>query len=221
MEVRPFVVVMVTGGAPGVGKSVASRRVAAEFENAGRRVERFDEADILTRPEFEELIGIWRTRTRPSLEVILDASRSYIESCRASPADTFVQDALFPFLPSLFAWGYSDHDVSDFLGRLSELCDGVALVQIHLSGDPRVSIPRAAAREVPAWLDETIQRVATFADASGVVDLPSLSDYFEKADRRTRQLLRAAPWPVVVIDADLNEAIVTREIRDAVLRFVS
>jgi len=211
---------MVTGGAPGVGKSSLSHRVVEDLEITGRQVERFDEADILVRGEFAELIAVWEVGRRPSLELILEASHRYIDSCRRSSAEVFVQDALFPFLPSLFAWGYEDDDISELLRSLGELCEGFALVQVHLSGDPSICIPRAAAREAPGWLEGVIKRVATFADGAGVVDFSSMVAYFTRADSRTQRLIRRAPWPAALVDAGQEELAVNKEVLGVITPFL-
>jgi len=199
---RPLLI-LVTGTAPGVGKSETSRRIASLLRAGGAPVEHFDEADVLVRPEFADLIAVWARGERPGAELVLDAATRYLAQCARAPQRAFVQDALFPFLPSLFAWGYTDGDITAFLTELGRRCSSFDVRHIHLVGDPAATIPRAATREGSEWLAGFIARVGRFADGSGVVDAPSLATYFEANDDRARRLLAHVAWPVCVVDASV------------------
>ena len=203
---RPLVV-MVTGVVSGLGKSTLSRHVADRYAATGRSVELFEEDAIAERHEFADVMAAFRATGASSLDQLLDASRRYIETCVASGIEVHVQDMLFPFLPSLFAWGYHDDAIRAFFESLASTCRTVELVQVHLTGDPAVSLPRAVEREGDAWLEWLIGKVDRYADArERVDDLASLVRYFEGADARTVRLLETAPWPLVVIDAAGGEA---------------
>jgi hypothetical protein len=215
----PRAIVMVTGGAPGVGKTELSRLLAQWCAESGWTVERFDEADIFERVEFAELMAVWARGERPTLDLILGTVQAYIDTCDASGVDVFVQDALFPFLPSLLAWGFDDQQITRFLARLEQVCGAWRLVQIHLIGDPAVAIPRAARREGDAWLPHFIERVSAFSGGQSVVDIETLADYFDKTDARIQGLLRKVPWPVCIISAE-NDVTSAREARAALVTFL-
>jgi hypothetical protein len=195
-------IVMVTGSAPGVGKSSLAAVLARRWRDRGLRVEFFDEADILGRDEFAELIGTWRCGGRPSLDVVLAAAAGYLKSCRAAEAHVYVQDALFPFLASLLAWGYSDEDITDFFTRLDQLAVDFGLVQIHLVGRPQDAISRAVGREGPGWLETMMERARSWAEGERVTELASLVEYFSATDVRAQSLLRRAPWASLIVDVD-------------------
>ncbi|HZU73554.1 MAG TPA: hypothetical protein VE990_12360 [Acidimicrobiales bacterium] len=203
--------IMISGAAPGLGKSSLAAGLARRWRDRGLRVELFEEDDILERAEFADLIGIWRAGNRPSLDVVLDAAARYLDSCRAAEADVYVQDALFPFLASLFAWGYSDEDTSAFLDRLAEAAESFELLQVHLVGPAQDSIPRAAAREGEGWLEAMIERAQSWAGAQQVTDLASLAQFFSLTDGRARRLLRRAPWASFTLDADRPQSSVEEE----------
>lgn len=213
-------IIMITGGAPGVGKSALSGWLSRLLQDRGLRVELFHEAEILDRAEFAELIAIWRRNGRPSRADILGAARRYLESYQARPVDVIVQDALFPFLPSLFAWGYPDQDIAGFLRELRTAARSFELVQVHLSGSATISISRAAQREGRDWLETITGRASAWADGAGVVDPSSLAAYFERNDRRARRLLEEAPWATVVIDANQAECLVRRDVENEMVSFL-
>jgi len=208
---RPTIV-MVSGAAPGLGKTSLSRRIADALRIEDRRVELFEEADILEREEFAEVMRSFRSTGSAPADLLLDAARRYAATARRSDERLFVQDMLFPYLPSLLAWGHDDGDIEAFFAALLAVCDGIDLLQLHLVGDPTRSLARAVRREDPPWLEWMLAKVATYADADGpVTDFDSLVRYFEAATDRTSRLLAAAPWPVVVLDADHGEAAVVEE----------
>jgi hypothetical protein len=128
----------------------------------------------------------------------------------------FLQDALFPFLPSLMAWGYTDEQVQRFFSELVDRTQGFELMQFHLSADPVASLDRAAAREPPGWLGTMIVRAQGWAEGSNVDSPSALADYFLAADERARALLGAAPWAVTFVDAERPESVV----QDDVLRVI-
>jgi len=201
VRLEPAKIVLVTGVASGVGKTALSRRVAALVEASGRTVELFDETDILERKEFSEVIASFRSTGVASIRQLLDASNRYVMTSVAGDVDVFVQDMLFPFLPSLLAWGHSDEEIISFFAALAECCEAVELLQVHVTGDAAESLQRAVGREGQGWLESLITKVATYADTiEDVDDVDSLILYLESAERRSQRLLASAPWPVVIVD---------------------
>lgn len=197
---------MVTGAAPGLGKSTLARRLAERLSSTRRTAIAFLEDEITTRSEFAEVMSAFRTSGVASRRHLLEASRSYIATSRDEIWDVVVQDVLFPFLPSLLAWGHSDEDITAFFLDLADACSDFQLVQIHLEGDPAESLPRAIVREDDDWLAWMIAKVNSYADVTApVTDLESLVTHLRRAAARTRWLLTAAPWPVLFIEADASD----------------
>ena len=201
-------IVMVTGGAPGVGKSSLVRWITQRLPAASA----FDEAEILSRPEFAEIVTVWAGGGIPSLPSLTAAASAYLDRCRSEDAPVFVQDALLPYLPSLYAWGYEDEQIRTWFGHLAEISGGFQLFQIHLSGDPTLAIARAVAREGGQWLDWMVERARSWVGGDEVVDLDSLGFLFNSWDARSRRLLRAAPWPILKVDADRGQSDVESQV---------
>ena len=133
---------------------------------------------------------------------LVDASHRYVQTSLASDVDVFVHDMLFPFLPSLLAWGHSDEEIISFFTALAQCCEPVELVQVHVIGDAADSLPRATGREGRAWLESHISKVAMYADTvEEVGDVDSLIRYYQSTEPRSLRLLAAAPWPVVIVDS--------------------
>lgn len=198
-------VIAVTGAMPGVGKTTLSRRLAATLEAGGRTVELFKEEDILDRGEFNEVISAFRSTGRASLRQLVDGSRRHLQRALESGVEIVVQDMLFPFLPSLLAWGYRDDEVIGFFADLAACCQGIELVQVHITGDAATSLARAVSRECDGWLEWFVAKVATYGDtAEDIHDVDSVVRYLESAARRTEHLLARAPWRVVFVDSDLG-----------------
>lgn len=196
---------MVTGAAPGLGKSTLVRRLTEALESDALTVTSFLEDEIADRVEFADVIASFRNTGSASLGQLLDASRVYVATCRRESWDVVVQDMLFPFLPSLLAWGHSDDEISAFFDDLADVCSGFHLLQIHLDADPALSLPRAISREDDNWLAWMIAKVGAYADVTEpVTDLDSLIAYLRAARARTRRLLDKAPWPVTTITAGLG-----------------
>ena len=202
-------IVMVTGAAPGLGKSTLVRRLVEELSSTGRAAIAFPEDEIATRVEFAEVMAAFRTSGVASRAQLLEASRSYIATSRDQSWTVVVQDVLFPYLPSLLAWGHSDDEIVAFFHDLADVCSDFRLVQLHLEGDPAESLPRAIEREDDDWLPWIIDKVDSYADATDpVTDLESLVMHLRRAATRARRLVDAAPWPAFSIEADASDGTV-------------
>jgi hypothetical protein len=108
------VFIAVLGAAPGVGKSTLCSGLAAALPG---RVDHFREEEILTRPAYAEVAAEFRAggEVRPS--TLLAATSAFVGRC---DGDFVVTDALFPYLPSLRAWGHSPAALASFLAALAE-----------------------------------------------------------------------------------------------------
>src|SRR5439155_10880388 len=178
-------------------KSTLCERIVPRLTGEGHTVGWFKEEDIRSRAEFAEMMASFERTGEASTDQLREAAAAYAQSCIAAGADSVVQDMLFPYLPSLLAWGHSDQEIAAFFIDLADRCEPVELVQVHLVGDPERALRRAASREDPGWLDWLIAKVGRYQDLDGrpVDDFPTLVGYFARAQRRTRQLLDRVPWP--------------------------
>ena len=87
---------MVTGAAPGLGKSTLVGALTEALEAEGRSVTSFLEAEIADRAEFAGVMSSFRDTGSASIPQLLDASHGYIATCRHDPSEVVVQDMLFP-----------------------------------------------------------------------------------------------------------------------------
>lgn len=203
---QPKVLILVTGSVPGAGKSSLAASLAAAIEADGRRVELFREDDIRSHPAFS---GVMREfdgagEVRPG--TLVAAAADYVTAARDARAEVFVLDALFPYLPSLLAWGYGDDEIAAFFARLAAVLDGFAVLEVHLVADARTALARAGQREGGDWLENHVGKVSRYRTARQVATLDDVVAYYAAAARRSQALLARAPWPVACICAGGGEA---------------
>lgn len=191
--------VMITGAVPGLGKSSLCRQLTESLGADGHVVDRFDEDDILTCAAFHEVVARFQAYGRVATNVLVRGAVDYLGEVSARHAEIVVQDMLFPYLPSLLAWGYSDDDIAAFLRDLASALSGADLLEVHLEGDVRQAIERASLREGEGWLEGLVAKVDCYADSGRVTDTASLAAYLDAAQARTRRLLTGAPWPVLTL----------------------
>ncbi len=136
------------------------------------------------------------------LETLVDAAADYLSSARERRADVFVLDALFPYLPSLLAWGYADAEIADFFARLAALFDGFVVVELHIVADARMALARATEREGGDWLTDHTSKVSRYRAVGHVSSSDDVVGYYEDASARSQVVVTRAPWPVERIYAD-------------------
>jgi len=180
--------------------------LAAAIDAGGRRVELFREEDIRRHPAFAAVVREFGAADEVRLGTLVAAAAEYVRSARRARADVFVLDALFPYLPSLLAWGYSDDEIADVFARLAAVFEGFSVVEVHLDADARSALARADAREGGDWLGNHIAKVSRYRTARQVVTLDDVVAYYGEAAQRSQALLARAPWPVAWICADGGEA---------------
>ena len=185
------------GAAPGVGKSTLCAGLAAALPDL--RVDHFREEEILTRPAFATVAAEFRTGSPVRLDTLLSATAAFVAG--SADVDVVIADALFPYLPSLRAWGYPTRVIETFLAALSAV---VSPVVLYLDGDPAVTLERAVAREGPDWADWFVTKLAAYPD-SGVHDLPTAAAYLTSERDLTLRLL--AGWDLHVLSVGPPDAV--------------
>src|SRR5262245_9308577 len=148
--------IAIFGASPGIGKSTLARWLAEDVPPA-TRVDRFDEEDVLSRPEFAAVATQFRATGNVGLDTLLDASARFVVTAREY--DVVITDALFPFVPSLLAWGHDEIAICAFLVRLRAILQPLDPVVVYLDGDPADALPRAASRSGDAWLATFLDKV--------------------------------------------------------------
>ncbi len=191
--------VAVFGASPGIGKTTLARRLAAEARRIGS-VDRFDEEDILSRSEFATVATQFRATGVVDLDVLLDASTRFVVSAMAY--DTVVTDTLFPFVPSLLAWGHDEATIRSFIAQLHSILERLRPFFVYLDGEPAEALSRAAKRSGDVWLHNFLAKVTTYKATPPIRDLPGTVAHL----RRERDVTVGC-----LIDAGFNVAI----LRDA------
>jgi hypothetical protein len=96
--------VLVTGAAPGLGKSQLASSLDTSLAERGLDVALFEEQKILEQDVFAYVIQEWHANGSVSDETLLAGASAYLDWCCGQPASVFILDALLPYLPSLLAW---------------------------------------------------------------------------------------------------------------------
>jgi thymidylate kinase len=179
------VFVAVDGVAPGVGKSTLCAGLVRGLAADGWSVDHFREEEILTRPAYAAVADEFRSAGVVRPQTLLAATRRFVGE---STADVVVVDALFPYLPSLRAWGHSPAQLTRFLADLARI---VTPVVLYLDDDPRPALERAIAREAdPAWF-------TWYAAKLGAADLADAAAYLRTERGIVLRLL--ADWDLHVL----------------------
>jgi hypothetical protein len=188
--------IAVFGASPGIGKTTLARELANAAERLGR-VDRFNEEHILARREFAPVASQFRATGVVDLDVLLNASERFVASALAY--DFVVTDTLFPFVPSLVAWGHDDETIRAFLVKLRVILHPLAPVVVYLDGDPADALPRAASRSGQAWLDNFLAKTRTYKVTPPIRDLEGTIVHLRRERDITLRSMIDAGYTVVTI----------------------
>lgn len=194
------ILVCVWGVAPGAGKSTLCFTLSAALENAGLRVDHFREEEILTRPDFAEVAGEFRSTGAVELPTLLAASTRFADAIEASGADVVMADALAPFVPTLLALGHGDEAITEFTAELAAILCRASPILVYLDGNAGTALARAAEREGPDWLGNYIGKLARYEVRPPVRDLASAIGYLRRERTVTLASARRMGWPVVHVE---------------------
>jgi hypothetical protein len=179
------------------------------------RVDHFDEADVLSRPQFARVAADFKNSGTVSPDVLVEATVEYLRSAMAEGVDVVVCDALMPYVPSLLAWGYAEDDIASTVKRLAEQTVDVSVLAVFVDGSPEAALERAAAREGDGWL---AWYGAKLARCHLVPPQPSMADlvaYLVYERDVTLRVLNASPWRVAVVEDAIGPGSVA--VRESVL----
>ncbi len=196
-----MLLVAVVGASPGIGKSRLCASLVDWLNDAGLAVDHFAEEHILDRPAFAAVATEFANTGRVSPTVLVDATARYLADTAAAGIAVVVMDSLIPFVPSLLAFGHTEHDIASIVDDLATRIAAIPTVTIFLDGDAATALPRAAAREGNdwlAWYTDKLARYGLLADPGP--DLTAVCQYLSHERATTLQILRRQPWHLVVID---------------------
>jgi len=208
-------IVAVVGAVPGVGKTTLCRALTARLHDMGLRVELFDEADVLVRPEFARVAEEFRGTGAVSPRILVDATVAYLFAMADSKVEVAVTDSLMPFVPSLLAFGHDEPGIAEVAASLRERMPPAPTLAVVLHGDEERALARAAAREEPEWLDWYGAKLAGYGLVPSHPDMADLCGYLARERDVTMRVLGALPWDVLVVDDALDRS--ADSIVDAVL----
>lgn len=194
------ILVSVWGVAPGAGKSTLCDGLCAALAEAGLRVDHFREAEILTRPEFDEVAEEFRGTGAVELRTLLKAAARFADAIRAAADDVVVADALVPFVPTLLAMRHDERAIAAFTGELARILSDLGAVLIYLDGSAETALARAAEREGPQWLDAYVGKLARYEVLPPVRDLASAAAYLRRERAATLAAARRMGWPVIRVE---------------------
>jgi thymidylate kinase len=210
---------LVTGAGPGLGKSTLSQAITKHLETAGLSVQAFREMEIENHPAFVQVMKEFITSGEASRTTLLEAADSYLKGVDGT-AQVIVLDALFAYLPSLLAWGDTDVEILDFFDQMAGLLTNFKVIEIHLTGDVKAGLKRAAKREGGDWLAEHITKVSGYRGAPKISTLEDAVDYLNALALRSISLLTTTPWAVAFVNADDGMESATAEALNALSRSV-
>jgi hypothetical protein len=208
--------VLVTGASPGLGKSSLAAGLVVRLQGENHHADLFREEEILSDCAFAPMMEEFRSTGEVPVDALLAAADVYLTSVRALPTGVLVLDALLPYLPSLLAWGYTNDEIAAFFGRLARSFAGFVVIELHLTGDVRSALSRAAEREGADWIDNHLAKAARFRSPRPISTIDDVVAYYDECAIRSRTLLAAAPWRVVFIDTDQGEEPVLASARAAI-----
>lgn len=204
--------VMITGSAPGAGKSTLMRGLAAGLRTGGNSVIEVDEdavwgerqlgtlpVDYATAwPEFRALLHERPCGGFPTVTALFDAFARVQR--RVATARVWIQDWSWVDLAGMLPWARADEGAllafSCDLQRVARLLRPLVL---HLRIDPHDSLRRAVAERGWVWFD---RHAGASCDEGGREEqLRALAASYRERERWRLRVLDGGGWNVVVIDA--------------------
>jgi len=168
-------------------------------------VDLFDEEHVLSRREFAAVATQFRATGVVELDVLLDASKRFVTS--AVGYDIVVTDTLFPFVPSLLAWGHDEETIRSFLMVLGSILEPLRPFIIYLDGDPAAVLPRATSRSGDVWLHNFLSKVTTYKTTPPIRDLQGTVAHLRRERDVTLGSMIDAGFNVLLLrDADTRSS---------------
>jgi len=218
---------MITGSAPGAGKSTLMRTLAAARRDLGDAVIEVSEdavwgerqlgtlpVDYATAwPEFWALLHERPAAASPAAAEVLAAFARVRR--RVDAANVWIQDWSWLDLAGMLPWARADDAaLLAFSRELQHAARLLSPLVLHLHIDHQDSLRRAVAERGWVWFDR--HAGAVFADRSREERLRALAASYREIEQRRLGVLHGGGWELVVIDAHAGSASVLRSAREIV-----
>lgn len=219
--------VMITGSAPGAGKSTLMRTLAARLRGLGGSVIEVSEdavwgerqlgtlpVDYATAwPEFRALLHERPSGGSPTVTEVFDTFARVHR--RVAAARVWIQDWSWIDLAEMLPWACANEEaLLAFSCDLQRVARSRWPLVLHLRIDPQHSLRRAVAERGWIWFD---RHAGGSADDRGREErLRALAASYRERERRRLRVLEAGGWDVVVIDAQAGCASVLGRAREIV-----
>jgi hypothetical protein len=219
--------VIITGSAPGAGKSTLMRTLATGLRGLGDSVIEVGEdavwgerqlgtlpVDYATAwPEFRALLHERPSGGYPTVTEVFDTFACVQR--RAATARVWIQDWSWIDLAGMLPWaGANEGALLAFSCDLQRVARSLWPLVLHLRIDPQDSLRRAVAERGGVWFDR--HAGASSDDLGREERLRALAAFYSERERRRLRVLNAGGWDVVVIDAQEECASVLRRALEAV-----
>lgn len=219
--------VMITGSAPGAGKSTLMRALAASLRGLGASVLEVSEdavwgerqlgrlaVDYATAwPEFRALL-----HERPSAEspTAIEVFDTFVcVQRRAADSGAWLQDWSWIDLAGMLPWARANEGaLLAFSCDLQRVARSLRPLVLHLRIDPQDSLRRAVFERGWVWFDR--HAGASSGDLGREQRLRALAASYRERERQELRVLEAGGWEVAAIDAQAGCASVLRRALEAV-----
>ncbi|HZO65868.1 MAG TPA: hypothetical protein VFB74_12755 [Kribbellaceae bacterium] len=196
-----MLLVAVVGASPGIGKSRLCASLVGWLIEAGLAVDLFAEEDVLNRPEFAAVAAEFATTGRVGPSALVDATTRYLTTTAAAGTAVVVMDSLIPFVPSLLAFGHTEHDIASVVDDLAVRIAAIPTVTVFLDGHAATALRRATIREGSDWLAWYADKLARYGLLTRPEpDLAAVCEYLSHERATTLRILRRRPWNLVIIE---------------------
>ena len=219
--------VIITGSAPGAGKSTLMRTLAAGLRGLGNSVIEVDEdavwgerqlgtlpVDYATAwPEFRALLHERPCGGSPTVTEVFEAFVRVQR--RVAASRVWIQDWSWIDLAGMLPWACAHEGaLLAFSCDLQRVARSLWPLVLHLRIDPQDSLRRAVAERGWVWFD---RHAGVSSDGLGREErLRALAASYRERERRRLRVLDAGGWDVIVIDAQEECASVLGRAREAV-----
>lgn len=197
----PTVPVFVLGSCPGIGKTTLAEALVANLRTEGLAVAWFPEEAVLEHPAFATVADTFRKTGGVVPGELLAASEVFARSWSTCEDDVLIIDALFPFVTSLLASGYSERETDAFVRSLWDIVRPAQPLTIYVDGDARVALRRAHEGRGEAWMSDWTARVRRWNIDPPLRDVAAIARHFERERAFTLRLLEDLGWTYTRIDA--------------------